>query len=148
MSSSGMLRRAALVRTDVSEERIGKIIRVARNGQLGTTLAVTSNRSTLRITVPSSRIFVTLMIEAIRSSETSVLTRPTRRSYPRRRHSSRPGVIYGWYVALFHAGICLSSGMKTQEEWWLCGSRLPVCYLWNTCSSAQLSPAQHRPPPH
>jgi hypothetical protein len=39
----------ALVRTDVSEELSASIIRVTRIGELGTTLAVTSNRLTLRI---------------------------------------------------------------------------------------------------
>jgi hypothetical protein len=39
-----MLRRAALVRTDVSEELSASIIRVTRIGELGTTLAVTANR--------------------------------------------------------------------------------------------------------
>jgi hypothetical protein len=37
-----------LVRTDVSEERSASIIRVTRISELGTTLAVTSNRRTLR----------------------------------------------------------------------------------------------------
>jgi demethoxyubiquinone hydroxylase (CLK1/Coq7/Cat5 family) len=41
MSSSGMLRRVALVRTDVSEELSASIIRVTRIGELGT-LAVNS----------------------------------------------------------------------------------------------------------
>jgi hypothetical protein len=43
-----MLRRVALVRTDVSEEFSAYFIRVTRIGELGTTLAVTSNRRTLR----------------------------------------------------------------------------------------------------
>jgi hypothetical protein len=43
-----MLRRVALVKTDVSEERSASIIRVTRIGELGTSLAVTSNRRTLR----------------------------------------------------------------------------------------------------
>jgi hypothetical protein len=43
-----MLRRAAIVRTDVSEELSASIIRVTRIGELGTTLAVTNNRRTLR----------------------------------------------------------------------------------------------------
>jgi hypothetical protein len=47
MPSSGMLRLIALVRTDVSKEPIAFIIRVTRIGELGTTLAVTSYRSTL-----------------------------------------------------------------------------------------------------
>jgi hypothetical protein len=88
-----MLRCVALVRTKVSEELSTSIIRVTRIGELGT-LAVTSNvldckefvflRSVrlLLVTanVPSSQILVTLMIEALRSSETSVLTRATRRN--------------------------------------------------------------------
>jgi hypothetical protein len=47
MMSSGILRRVALVRTDVSEECIDSIIRVTRIKELAT-LAVSSNRSTLR----------------------------------------------------------------------------------------------------
>jgi hypothetical protein len=68
MVSFGMLRRVALVRTDVSEELRPTLIRVTRIGELGTTLAATSNRRT---------ILVTLMKEAPGSFETSVLTRAT-----------------------------------------------------------------------
>jgi hypothetical protein len=104
-----MLRRVDLVRTDVSEELSASIIKVTRIGELGTTLAVTSNRRTLRrntkgvdceiysatwnlctdtafatkvvyfrsvrrllVTdnvVPCSPILVTLMMEALSSSE-------------------------------------------------------------------------------
>jgi hypothetical protein len=39
-----MLRRVALVRTDVSKELSASIIRVTRIGELQTTLAVTINR--------------------------------------------------------------------------------------------------------
>jgi hypothetical protein len=78
-----MLRRVALVRTDVSKELGASFIRVKRLGELGTTLAVTSNRSTLLVTasvVPSSPSLVTLMKQALSSSETSILTRATRRN--------------------------------------------------------------------
>jgi hypothetical protein len=43
MPSSGMLRRVALVRTDVSEECSSSIIRMTRIGELGSTLTLTSN---------------------------------------------------------------------------------------------------------
>jgi hypothetical protein len=43
-----MLRRVALVRTYVLEELSASFISVTRIGELGTTLAVTSNQSTLR----------------------------------------------------------------------------------------------------
>jgi hypothetical protein len=50
MVSSGMLRRVARVRTDVSAEPGTSFFRATRIGELGTTLAVTSNRRTLRST--------------------------------------------------------------------------------------------------
>jgi hypothetical protein len=65
----------ALVRTDISEELGASFIRVTRIGELGTTPAVTS-------VVPSSPVLVTLINEEISSSETSVLTRATRRNIP------------------------------------------------------------------
>jgi hypothetical protein len=97
MASSEMLRRVAPVRTDVSEELIASIIRVTRIGDLWT-LALTSYRRKLRrntkyflgsvrrllvtANISSSPILVTLIIETLRSSETSVLTRTTRRNIP------------------------------------------------------------------
>jgi hypothetical protein len=71
MVSSGMLCRVALVRTDVSEELTHLVFL----------------RSVLRLlvtasVVPSSPILVTLMKEALGSTETSVLTRATRRNIP------------------------------------------------------------------
>jgi DNA-binding TFAR19-related protein (PDSD5 family) len=43
MAPHGMLRRVALVRTDVAEENSSSLIRVTRIGELGSALAVTNN---------------------------------------------------------------------------------------------------------
>jgi hypothetical protein len=64
----------ALVRTGILKEHTASIIMVTRIGELGIILAVSSNRSTLSL--------VTLMMEAIRSFETSVLTRATQHHIP------------------------------------------------------------------
>jgi hypothetical protein len=83
-----MLRPVALVRTDISEELSTSFIRVTRNGELGTTLAITSNRHSVRrllvtaSVVLSSPFLVTLKKEALSFSETSVLTRATGRNIP------------------------------------------------------------------
>jgi hypothetical protein len=87
-----MLRRVALVRTDVSEEISAYIIWVTRIGELGTMFPVTSNRRTLHRNinrntiylytaclgnvVPSSPIIVILMMEALRSLKRRFLQEP------------------------------------------------------------------------
>jgi hypothetical protein len=52
-----MLRRVALVRTDVSEELNATFIRVTRIDELGATLAATSNRRTLRRNTQKTPLF-------------------------------------------------------------------------------------------
>jgi hypothetical protein len=76
------------------------IIRITRIGELGTTVAVISNRNTLRRTTDgvlkllvttnvglSSMILFALMMEAKYSYEPSVLTRARRCHITRRQHS-------------------------------------------------------------
>jgi hypothetical protein len=60
-----MLRRVALLRTDVSQKLSSSFIMVTRIGELGTALATTSNRRTLQS-----------------STETPVLIRATGRNIP------------------------------------------------------------------
>jgi hypothetical protein len=70
------VKRVALLTTDVSEERMVSILRSALR------LLVTAN------VVPRSPILFTLMMEALRSPETSVLNESHAASHSRRRHSS------------------------------------------------------------
>jgi hypothetical protein len=71
MPATGLLCHVALVRTDVMGERSTSIIKATIISELGTVLAVTS-----------SLIHITLMLEAIRSSEMSDRTRATQCNNP------------------------------------------------------------------
>jgi hypothetical protein len=97
MVSSGMLSRVDVVRTDVSEELSASFIRETRICELGTTLAVTSNRRTLQ----------SLKKEALSSSVTSVLIRATQRNIPedtilhsRRRENLKSYIIFCSYLEI------------------------------------------------
>jgi hypothetical protein len=76
MPSSGALRHMAVVRTDVSEEGSASIISHIVFLCSMRQLLVTAN------IVPSSLILITVMMEALHSTETLVLTRATWHNIP------------------------------------------------------------------
>jgi hypothetical protein len=92
----------ALVITDVSEERIASIIGVDKISVFHYVLQLLVSVKA----VPSSLILITLKMEAIRSSETSVLTRAIERHMPEdcilhsRRHENQKSYIAltGWIL--------------------------------------------------
>jgi hypothetical protein len=88
MTFSGMLRNVVLVRTDVSEERVSSIFRVERISELGKTLIVSATEThyeetgVFQLLVNANIFLISLILsavktEAIRSSETLVVIRPT-----------------------------------------------------------------------
>jgi hypothetical protein len=109
----------AVVRTDVSEENIASVIKVKRISELGTTLAVISNRNSvlqLLVTanvVPTSLILFTLKTEEILSSETSVLARTTRRKIP------DDGILLPYYVRML-VGQVQTLTLPDMIEWLQC----------------------------
>jgi hypothetical protein len=103
MVSSGMLHHVALVRTYVSEELSASIIRVTRQGLFLCSLRcllVTAN-------VPNSPILVTLMMEALSSSKTSVLTRATWCNIPEDAilHSHRRENLKSYNIVIQHISL-------------------------------------------
>jgi hypothetical protein len=126
MVSSGMLRHVALVRTDVSEELSASIIRVTSVHLL----LVTAN-------VHSSSILVALTIEALSSSETSVLTRATWRNIPEdtnlhshRRENLKSYTIVNIFSIQFHTTVTLLLEYHTAFLllWFCC-----MCLHFNVC---------------
>jgi hypothetical protein len=130
-----MLRRVALVRTYVSEERSACFIRVTRIGELGSPPPqqqhhqVVFLRSVRRLpvtasVVPSSPILVTLMKMMLSSPETLVLTWATRRNIPEdailpsHRSESRKS-----YISLKYLFLCNSYDPSFQL-FWIIQSRL------------------------
>jgi hypothetical protein len=82
MSSSGMLHRVALIRTDVSKELSASFIRVTSSLAHLVYLCSVRRLIVTASVIPSSPILVILMKEALNSSKTLVLTSATRRNIP------------------------------------------------------------------
>jgi hypothetical protein len=156
MVSSGMFRRVAVVRTDISEELSASIIRMTRIVELGATLAVTSNCSMLcwlLVTaniVPSSPILVTLMMEAVSSSETSVLTRATWHNIPENgilhsyRHENLKSYIYIHSVTPNHSHsydmtVFTSTYKSALQLHGIQPSSAPTDTFWGSVSKAAMT---------
>jgi hypothetical protein len=137
----------AFVRTDVSEELSASIIRVTRIGELGTNLAVFSNRNTLRRNncilafllrvlrlpvnandVPISPNLDTLMKGAILSSESSVLKVPHGVTTQKTVFFIFK-IVADWLIAVTYCPISKFSALKTKAE---LESKKPV----NICQTA------------
>jgi hypothetical protein len=118
MPSSGVLRRMALVRTDVSEERSAFIIRVTRIGELGTTIAVTYNRRTLR---RNTNILVTWWRRRYVTSKHRFLTRATQPNIP------EDGILHSsQYLQFLHHTNHNQAVTEKPARRRYCGSRLCI----------------------
>jgi hypothetical protein len=109
MMYSGMLRPVALVRTDISEELSASFIRVTRIGELGTMLAVTSNRRTLR-----------------RNTKCAL-------SSPKRRFIQEPRGVTSQKTPFFIVTAVKTSNLTTTEvDFQLSSLWVTRCYGWGT----------------
>jgi hypothetical protein len=77
-----MLRLLTLVRTDISQELIASIIRVTKIGEYFIFLRSVGRLPVTPNLVATSPNLVTLMMEALSSLQTSVVTRETARNIP------------------------------------------------------------------
>jgi hypothetical protein len=136
MPSSGILHLVADVRIDVSEKCIPSMIRLTRTSELGKMLAITNNQSIflhsmlqLLVTasiVPSSLIHVTLMMEAIHSSQTSVLTRATWHNI------SEDSFLYEYHACL-HCRTVTWTWVNWDALSFKTGALLDLPLMWRGC---------------
>jgi hypothetical protein len=103
MPSCEILRRATLVRTEVSDERSTSIVKVTRIADLETKFAVNDNCSLLLVAanvVPGSLNLSTLVMETIRSSKQLILKSPSRHKIPE--DDILPLHLNLWFVDILH----------------------------------------------
>jgi hypothetical protein len=123
MASSGMLRRLALVRTDVSEELGASIIRVTRIDEIRTQRASVASYGY----VPSSPILVTPMMEALSS--------------PERRFSLEPHGLTSQKTPFF-----IVTAVKSSKLTRIYGFEHPLLYTSCWPSAASAEQTQHKEP--
>jgi hypothetical protein len=116
MVSSGVLGRVTLVRSDVSEELSPSFIRVTRIGELGSTLAVTSNRRML-VTSQKTPFFI---VTAVKTSNltSSLLLRGlhVKRAFLRSHYTVRAV----WRGTGQHSALSLSLSLSLSIYIYIC----------------------------
>jgi hypothetical protein len=124
-----MLRRVAVVRTDVSEELNASIIRVTRIGEVGTTLAVTSSRSTLLCLSARAISFGSSYPDHVRP-----------RSYPGLARFGCHGSFQQVDPALGHGPMAGSARPVDPARGVLTADHLKACYLQPQCVHQEDTP--------
>jgi hypothetical protein len=112
-----MLRRVALVRTDVSKELTATFIRVTRIGELGTTLAVARTRGTLRRNTKSLAACVGCKLQLALFPVHRFLSRWWRRRYvpPKRRFLQEPNGVTPQKMPFFIVTAVKTSNLMNPE---------------------------------
>jgi hypothetical protein len=137
MVSSGTLCRVALVRTDVSEDLSASFIRVTRIGELGTTLAVTSNRRSLR---RNTKWYFGCQLQLVLFLVHRFLSLWWRRRYvlPKRRFLQEPHGVISQKTPFFIVTAVKTSNLTKWFGDFKCPLFPPEQWLWTRMSSVVL----------